>query len=124
MTIERAIWLPFWYELDQSIEVGVVDDFDFFREAPEYLGPEQRPVFYHGSWNERHLFCTARKRIVSIRHHQLGAIRKIDTRGLDYTFTMLDGRVLKVEAEESPGWVYDIPDPVDDWRVEVEMEPA
>lgn len=46
-------------------------------------------------------------RIVAIRHPELGEIRKIDTRGLDYTITLADGTALLVNAEEDPGKLYE-----------------
>ena len=124
MSTERAIWFPFWYELDQNIEVGQVNDFDFFEKPPNHLPHDDLPVFHHGGTG-RYRHVTARKRILSIHHPQLGDIRKIDTSGLEYTITMLDGRVLKVEAEETPGLIYELlPTKIDDWRIYVEMEPA
>lgn len=126
MAIERAIWFPFWYESDQSIAVGEVGDFDFFRDPPVGIESEGLPVFYHGNWHEEclHLYNRKRTRIVRIWHPVLGAIRSIDANDLDYTFTMIDGRVLKVEAEESPGLVYSHPTPISDWRIFVEIESA
>lgn len=126
MSVENAIWFPFWYELDQPITVGQISEFDFFKDPPPYILHEGLPVFYHGDWQEkcRHLYKREKKRILSIRHPQLGSIHAIDTKGLDYTFKLTDGRVLKVEAEETPGLIYDFPQKVDDWRVSVELEPV
>ena len=124
MSIERAIWHPFWYELDQSLEVGCVNEFDFFRTPPDDLANEELPIFYCGNWNDKHLYYSAKKRILKIHHPQIGDIQKIDARGLDYTVTLTDGTIRKVEAEETPGVVYDLHKPVEDWRVFVEMEPA
>jgi hypothetical protein len=50
MPSERAIWHPFWYELDQSIAVGETADFDFFKTPPEYVQSDGLPVFYHGDF--------------------------------------------------------------------------
>lgn len=126
MTIERAIWFPFWYELDQSIAVGQSADFDFFRSPPDYVAHDGLAVFYHGDWQEkcRSLYDRKRRRIVNIEHPVLGSIRRIVTDGLDYTFTMADGRILKVEAEETPGLVYEWPESIGDWRIFVDMEAA
>jgi hypothetical protein len=126
MPTERAIWYPFWYELDQPIAVGETGDFDFFKMPPEYVRTDGLPVFYHGDWQEkcRNLFVTERKQIIGINHSVLGQIDEIATDGLDYKFTMSDGRVLLVEAEETPGLIYEWPKPINDWRVLVEMEPA
>ncbi|MDB5300808.1 MAG: hypothetical protein JWO87_2471 [Phycisphaerales bacterium] len=126
MSIETAVWFPYWYELDQSISVGQVADFDFFKDPPGNVAHDGRRVFYHGNWQEkyRHLFEKRRLRILGIRHPTLGPIQSIDTFGMDYTFTMTDGRVRKVEAEGKPGSVYDHPEPIADWRIYVEVEPA
>src|SRR5438874_1465309 len=117
MACERALWHPFWYELDQSLEVGLVNNFDFFRVAPGYLTKEALPVFYFGNWRDKDLYFSARKRIIAIRHGKLGSIQKIDTKGLNYTFTMTDGSELLVEAEETPGLVYGHTEPITDWRI-------
>jgi hypothetical protein len=126
MLVETAIWYPFWYELDQSIAVGEVAELDFFKEPPANVVSDGLRVFYHGDWSERcrQLFDRQTKRVLRIRHPQLGMIQAIDAKGLDYKFTMLDGRVLMVEAEETPGVVYEHRAPMDDWRIFVEMESA
>lgn len=126
MPLERVIWYPYWYECDQPLAVGETADFDFFKTPPDYINNDGLRVFYHGDWKEkcRALFDTERRRILSIEHPVLGPIQRIETSGLDYTFTMPDGRVLKVEAEETPGWVYDWPEPIADWRIFVETEPG
>ena len=124
MPPEKAVWYPVWYELDQSLEVGRVDSFGFFRKAPDHISAGGRPVFYFGDWNDKQQYYFAKKRVLSIHHHQLGSIHKIDARGLDYTLTLSDGRVLKVEAEETPGLVYGRHDRIEDWHVHVEPDPA
>jgi len=135
MSVETVIWFPFWYEMDQSISAGQVSDFDFFKEPPHYILHEGRRVFYHGDWRKQSkpLYETEVKRILNIRHPKLGSIQSIDPKGLEYTFTMSDDRILKVEAEETPGVIYEIEDgrvfaklekQIDDWRVFVELESA
>jgi hypothetical protein len=125
MTVERAIWFPYWYELDQSVAVGQEGDFDFFKVAPDYIEHEGLPAFYHGL-GERYktLFDRRRVKILRIKHPILGSIQAIDTRGFDYTFTMSDGRLQKVEAEETPGLVYGRDEPIADWRIYVDIERA
>jgi hypothetical protein len=126
MAIETAIWFPFWYECDQSIRVGQIGDFDFFKDVPEYIAHNGLHVFYHGDWSEKslHLFDRRRVKILNMRHPELGSIYSINTTGLDYTFTMSDGRSQKVEAEETPGLVYERNRPIADWRIYVEIEPV
>jgi len=120
----EAIWYPFWYECDQAIAVGQVAVFDFFKTPPDYVAHEGKRVFYHGSYGKdhQHLFEAIRLRILSVRHPQLGSIEAIDTKGLDYTFLMEDGRILEVNAEEEPGRVFESPAPVDDWLIYVQAE--
>lgn len=128
-----AIWTPFWYELDQPIRVGQEGDFDFFVEPPAHIRHEGRRVFYHGGWSDscRNQFTSRRVRIASIAHPQLGAIQSIDTNGLVYVITLADSRVVRVEAEETPGSI-EIDeasghahghDSITDWRFYVECEP-
>ncbi len=124
MAVERAIWFPFWYELEQPIAVGQRGDFDFFKVVPDHIAHDGLRVFYHGDWQEkcRSLFDRRRVKILRIQHPILGSIQAIDTSGLDYTFTMSDGRSQKVEAEETPGPVYGRNEPIADWRVYVEIQ--
>ena len=125
MGTERAIWCPYWYELDQPIAVGEIRDLDFFKTPPDYVKNDGLRVFYHGDWQEkcRSLYVTEKWRITNIEHPVLGRIRQIETDNLDYRFTMSDGQVLLVEAEESPGVVHGWPESMGDWRIFVEMEP-
>jgi hypothetical protein len=53
MAVQRAIWFPFWYEMDQSVAVGQEGDFDFFKVVPDYIAHDGLPVFYHGDWQEK-----------------------------------------------------------------------
>lgn len=116
-----AIWIPYWYELDQSIEVGQIDDFDFFVNTPEELKCGDRIVFYCGLWHEGQSF-TRRAKVLSIQNKHFGAVQKIDAVGLDYTLGFPDGGEQKIEAEESPGLAYDWPEPISDWRFFVELK--
>jgi hypothetical protein len=119
---ETAIWYPFWYEMDIPIEVGQIDYFEFYLNAPEYVDAAGLPVFFNGDWRDTNLFQTFKKKIISICHTELGNVQKIDTNGLDYTLTLADGTQIKVEAEESPGFISDDRKPIEDWRFWVNME--
>lgn len=102
----QAVWIPGWYALDQSLEIGVEDEFVFWRVTAYTLGNSRGLVFYNTVWHEGDgVFGTGR--ILTIRHPELGDIRKIDTRGLDYTITLMDGAELLVNAEEEPGKIFD-----------------
>lgn len=101
-----AAWMPGWYALDPPLEIGLTDDFAFWRIVPEHLlGPEPL-VFYNTLWHPEEA-VVARGVIASIRHSELGEIRKVDTRGLDYTLTLTDGTELLVNAEEEPGKLFE-----------------
>ena len=91
-----AAWVPGWYELDPPLEVGLT------------LWRSQDAVIAHGT-------------IAGIRHQDLGEVRKVDTRGLDYTISLADGSELLVEAEETPGVCYQRRD-IKDWRFIVSFE--
>lgn len=124
----EAAWIPFWYELDQPIEVGLAKEFAFWRVVPDYLGPEPL-VFHNGPWRRDEVFV-ARGSIKTISHSELGAVRKVDTRGLDYTITLTDGTELTVNAEEEPGELYERSNErweesshsVSDWKFVVEFD--
>jgi len=122
MPVERAIWYPYWYELDQPIAVGQVGEFDFFHKHPESLRDETSAIFFHGDWSDASKYYSSKKLILAIYHPRFGAINNINTSGLDYTITLADGTEYRVEAEESPGKVYKLAESITDWRVQVEME--
>jgi hypothetical protein len=104
--MKRVAWIPGWYELDQPLEVGIDDEFVFWRVIPDYPDCSDCLVFYNTLWNEGDGIFASGK-IVAIRHPELGDIRKIETRGLDYTVTLTDGKELLANAEEDPGRLYE-----------------
>ena len=124
LRVAEAAWVPGWHELDQSLEVGMSGEFFFWRVAPEGLQVPQALVFYNALWNPEEMVA-ATGAITEIRHPVLGALRKVDTIGLDYTFVLADGRELEVNAEEEPGKLYERegkPNPgVHDWGLVVEF---
>jgi hypothetical protein len=99
-------WVPGWHELDQSLEVGMSGEFYFWRAAPEGLRVPQSLVFYNALWNPEEMVA-ASGMITEIRHPVLGALRKVDTIGLDYTFVLANGMELEVNAEEEPGKLFE-----------------
>lgn len=125
----RVAWVPGWYELDPHLEVGLEDEFAFWRVVPEHLrGPEEFVLYNDLLRPEDGVFASGK--IVSIRHPELGDIRKVDTCGLDYTITLADGTEILVNAEEDPGkmfegkpgdWV-ESKRVVSQWRFTVEFE--
>jgi len=106
MTI-NALWIPAWYELDQSIVVGVTEEFVFHKTvANEAL------TFYSGAKGSDAV--KAAGTISAIKHNVLGDIESVDAQGLDYTLVLQDGRRLLVNAEENPGLIYEWVD--DSWQ--------
>ena len=101
-----AAWVPGWYELDPQLEVGLNGEFAFWRVVPEYLSGPESLVLYNTLWHPEDAVI-ARGTTTAIRHPELGAIQKVDTRGLDYTITLSDGNQLLVNAEEKPGRAYE-----------------
>ncbi|MBI3411051.1 MAG: hypothetical protein HY040_22180 [Planctomycetes bacterium] len=126
---ENVAWVPCWYELDQPLEVGQSGDFAFWWLVPEHLRGPERLVLCNDFSHSGNLLI-ARGTIAAIRHPELGAIRKINTRGLDYTITLADGTELLVNAEEDPGKLYErdgerwaeSPRVISNWRFVVEFE--
>jgi hypothetical protein len=128
--MERVAWVPGWYELDPALEVGLSDEFAFWKVVPEHLrGAEALVLFNTVGHPEEAVF--AHGTIVCIRHPELGEVRRVDTRGLDYTLTLADGTELLVNAEEEPGklferagaqWV-ESSRAITNWRFVVEFEP-
>ena len=120
----EVAWVPGWYELDPPLEVGLTDEFAFWQSVPDHLRGAEHLVLYNDLWHPAAV-VVARGTIAAIRHPELGAIRKVDTRGLDYTITLADDTELTVNAEEEPGKLYErageqwqvSPREVRDWRV-------
>ena len=127
--MEAVAWVPGWYALDPSLEVGLSAEFAFWRVVPDHLRGPERLVLYNDLWHPQDA-VVARGTIAAIRHPELGAIRKVDTRGLDYTLTLADGTELLVNAEEEPGQLFERAGEqwresalvVSDWRFVVEFE--
>jgi hypothetical protein len=127
--MERVAWVPGWYELDPQLEVGLEDEFAFWRVVPDHLRGPERLVLYNDLWHPENVML-ARGKITGIRHPELGEIRKVDTRGLDYSITLADGAEVVVNAEEDPGKMYEgkpgawleSKRVVSHWRFEVEFE--
>jgi len=100
-----AAWVPGWYELDPPLEIGLTGEFRFRREVPPHLLGLEPLVLYNTLWHPEDA-VVAHGTIAGIRHPELGEIRKVDTRGLDYVITLADGTELLVNAEEDPGRLY------------------
>lgn len=116
-----AAWIPGWYELAPQLEVGLSDEFAFWRIVPEHICCSERLVIYNSLWHPENALV-GYGTIASIRHPELGAILKVDTRGLDYTITLIDGAELRVDAEEQPGKLEDPSRVVTDWLFLVDFD--
>lgn len=119
----KAIWTPGWYEMDQSLAVGIKQKFCFFREMPqsEFMGEPIDLVFY----NQLDSDCNSLVRfahVVEIYHDQLGQLTHIDTDGLDYIFVTAEGTDVVVNAEEEPGSTYNSDLDIEDWSVLVTLD--
>lgn len=118
----EVAWVPAWHELDQSVAVGMAGEHYFWRVVPDGLSVPQALVFYNAVWNPEEMVA-ASGMITEIRHPEMGALRKVDTIGLDYTFVLANGTELEVNAEEEPGKVSEregnTTSAVDDWGLVV-----
>jgi hypothetical protein len=129
VAVESVAWVPGWYELDAQLEVGQTDEFAFWRIVPDHLCGPERLVLYNTLWHPEDAVI-AHGTITSIWHPEFGAVRKVDTRGLDYTINLADGTQILVNAEEEPGKLYERSGDeweesqraVSDWRFVVEFE--
>ncbi|NUO47998.1 MAG: hypothetical protein HOV80_03990 [Polyangiaceae bacterium] len=127
MSITRAEWRPGWYELDQSLEVGVTAELAFFLR-PQNSAPEDSLLFYNTLWSPKDAMI-ATGTVSRITHPKLGEIQKVDCRGLDYIFVLPDGHEFVVNAEEEPGRLYEKTTDgwspsaaqMDSWTLEVEL---
>jgi hypothetical protein len=80
-------------------------EFAFWRLVPEHLRGPEPLVLYNDIWRPEDMVVSHGK-IVAIRHPMLGNVRKVDTRGLDYTITLKNSTELLVNAEEEPGRLF------------------
>jgi hypothetical protein len=115
-----------FHELDQSIDVGEEGEFTFFVD-PHYRAAPTAPIrkdmilVFANTFGPEGLVSHS-CRIVAIDHPQLGSVRSISTRGLEYTVTLTNGTAFRVEAEERPGSIQEGP-VVADWTFLVNIEP-
>ncbi len=58
---------------------------------------------------------------MKITHPELGDVKGIITIGLDYSIYLSDGNVIIVNAEESPGKIYDSQYVVSEWGFDVQI---
>ena len=118
---KKAVWRPSWYEMDQSIAVGSDSRFCFYQDSRgQGLDEEIDFSFFNqldSDANSETRFAT----VAGICHSVLGPLSRVDTDGLDYIFTLLDGTDVVVNAEEEPGKSYDDGIEIEDWSVVVSL---
>lgn len=123
-SVKTALWVPSWYEMDQSLVLGVERRYWFFIEPPFDLSGWERPidlVFYNqmGTGDGAEIrFAT----VTEIWHPELGTLDGIDTDGLDYVFARPGAEPVIVNAEESPGRTEQEDLVIEDWSVLVTLE--
>ena len=121
----KALWTPGWYELDQTLVVGEQKRYSFFQSNPsqEEIGPLDEGVdlvFFNqldSSTNSESRYM----KILEILHPKLGLLARIDTDGVDYIFSPVDGNEIVVNAEEEPGTTSEDDLDVEDWSVVVTL---
>lgn len=120
-----AIWVPSWYELDQPLRVNQVGRFVFYQSHPAWLQESTLAsvgdvdfVFFNQLLNDTPWEART-ARVVSIEHASLGLMGSVDTYGLDYNFTLIDGRELRVNAEEDPGHCEDAQVEKSGWSLKI-----
>src|SRR5262245_39284355 len=102
----EVAWIPGWYEHDPYLEVGLEDEFAFWRVVPEELRAAEGLVLHNDLLRPGEAIFAIGK-ITHIRHPDLGAILKVDTHGLDYLIVLEDGTEIAVNAEEDPGKMFE-----------------
>lgn len=122
----KAVWTPSWYELDQTIAVGMEGKFWFFQDKPsndsaDKALDEVELVFFNqldSDSNSEVRFA----HVEEIVHDILGPLQRVDTDGLDYVFALANGEEVVVNAEEEPGQTYDDGCEVENWTVLVTLK--
>jgi hypothetical protein len=104
--LTKTIWVPGWYNLDQSLEVGKRQTLLFLRNLPEYLRHFDSLVLYNTLWDCGQNVLSAEATVLTIHHSILGAVRRIvawDT----YEINLTSGETLWVDSEEAIGCLYE-----------------
>ncbi len=117
------MWAPGWYELDQPLAVGQSNQFWFYRQPPADLPDVESYDFVFFNRFSAVDNCQVRTaHVISIEHPELGPLARVDTAGLDYVFITDRGDNIVVNAEESPGTVFQKESEsllVDNWSISV-----
>ena len=121
---QTALWVPGWYELDQTLALDERQKLWFFQSPPEEIfNGGTTPDFVFFNQLDSTTNCQVRfAKVVEMVHPQLGPLARIDTDGCDYLFFPVDGEEIVVNAEEDPGKTYDEKLKVEHWTVNVTLE--
>jgi hypothetical protein len=125
----EALWLPGWYNLDQTIAVGAADDWLFWNDRDAMFEnafpvpdvPSADLYFFNDVSSESrcHRWHATIQRIA---HPTIGDLQRVDTTRFGvYDYVTPDGKVYKVEAEQDPGYCYSPDVKTDAWHVLVTL---
>ena len=111
-SLERAAWDPGWHDCDQSIAVGLTDEFAFWRRVPDHLRGPEKLAFYQRGWDAPQDIVLATGTITALVHPELAYLRAVVIGGANYRFHLADGTSFDVDQEQDPGsvcdaWTYD-----------------
>lgn len=128
-TIHTALWQPRWRRLDQSLDVGQHRRWWFYPGRESGTEGLARPsghgqlVLFNRIASREFPSEVRSATLISIEHAELGLFARVDTEGLDYVFRTLGGREYIVNAEETPGLIYDENElAVDDWTLSLTFQ--
>ena len=119
---QKAIWTPSWYEMDQSLSVGIKQKFWFFQDKPSQIVDEEVDYVFFNQLDSEVNSVVRFAEIVEIYHETLGTLARVDTDGLDYIFVPIEGSEIFVNAEEEPGNAYDSEFEIEDWTLLVTLQ--
>lgn len=114
--LQTATWRPQWHQLDQEVAIGQTARFWFHPQT----SPGEPLRFFNSLPSPEATSEVRQACVVAIEHPDLGPLVRIDTRGLDYVFYGVQGTEWIVNAEETPGLIYD-DQPVGDWSIQVQL---
>ena len=118
-----AIWVPGWYELDQSLVLGERQKYWFYDVPPldcVAVADQVDLVFYNQLASAAN-FHVRYATIEEMNHPKLGRLQRVDTDGLDYIFVPVVGEEVVVNAEEEPGVAQTNEVVIDDWSIFVSL---
>lgn len=118
-----AIWTPGWYELDQSLVLGVRQKYWFFESPPSEFDEavEEFDLVFYNQLASLANFQVRYASILEMSHPHFGQLLRVDTDGLDYIFVPVMGEEIVVDAEENIGKAQISDFQVDDWSIHVSL---